>query len=236
MPDIPSEFLRYSIQKTPGACLDIVLACAKDGALHWQDLFQHGLSEVIAGDLRLERRLFRHLCIDAVQDHGNAILSSYLGRLSPEHHKRLFTSEALMDKNHPVSYVFSRAAFATSGTLALELLGTFIKAGLSGGRLQELAKRRNKDVQQACRLGNQNFLDFLLPKLQPIPDTLLEHIVASETHGPSIVSRLIQSGTVTFAAFNDPKVLRSANQNVSMMLSALAARSTREKSRFSEKV
>lgn len=110
MPNVSSDTINYFIQASPGGSLDVALACAADGQPHWQALFEHGLIGAVVDDPRVERRLFNHLCIDAVQIHGNPLLTAYLAGLSPKHSHRIFSDSTLQDKNHPVNHVFSKAA------------------------------------------------------------------------------------------------------------------------------
>jgi hypothetical protein len=85
MPNAPSDMLNYFIQSSPGGSVDVALACAADDKPHWLALFEHRLIGAVADDPRLERCLFNHLCIDAVQIHGNLLLMAYLDGLSPMH-------------------------------------------------------------------------------------------------------------------------------------------------------
>ena len=233
MPNAPSDMLNYFIQTSPGGSLEVALACAADGQPHWQALFEHGLIGAVADDPRLERRLFNHLCIDAVQIHGNPLLKAYLARLSPKHGDRIFSDSALQDKNHPVNHVFSKAAFTTpGGALARELLATFIAAGLQGKKLHALAMRRHKDVQRACSFGNQAFLDLLFAHLQPIPAKLLIYVVADDTHSSTLLANLIVAGAVPLTDFTNPKVHRFASIKAFSLLDAMSARATREPERL----
>ena len=228
MPNVPSDMLNYFIQKSPGGSLEVALACAADGQPHWQALFEHGLIGAVAEDPRLERRLFNYLCIDAVQIHGNSLLKAYLAGLSPMHSQRMFSSAALQDKNHPTNAVFSMAAFTTpSGALARELMTTFVAAGLQGDKLQVLAMRRHKDVQRACSLGNQAFLELLFAHLQPIPTKLLIHVLADKTHSSALLAHLVVTGTVPLTDFTNPKVQRFASFEAFSLLDAMAARAAR---------
>lgn len=229
MPNTPTDLLRYSILKAPDGCLDVVLACAEDGQPHAQVLLRHGLIEAIAQDPRLERRLWRSLCIEALPVHGLAIVKDYLVGLSPAHHERLFAASALQDKHHPANHLFSQASFKTTkGALALALLDTFVAAGLHGERLQALALRRHQDVRRACSLGNSVFLVFILRHLQPIPIKLLICVVENETHSPELIAALLTSGQMALEDFLNPKVRRFASPAVMAMISALEARATRQ--------
>ena len=229
MPDTQSDLLRYSILKAPAGCLEVVLACAADGQPHAQVLLRHGLIAAIAQDPRLERRLWRSLCIEALPIHGLAIVKDYLAGLSPPHHERLFATSALQDKHHPVNHLFSQASFKTAkGALALALLDTFVAVGLQGERLQALALRRHQDVLRACSLGNATFLVFLSRHLQPLPVKLLTYVVGNETHSSELVVALLTSGQMTLENFLSPKVRRCASPAAMEMLSALEARATRQ--------
>jgi len=228
MPNVPGATLNYFIQSSPGGSLDVALACAADGQPHWQALFEHGLIGAVADDPRLERRLFNHLCIDAVQIHGNPLLKAYLAGLSPTHGDRIFSDSALQDKNHPVNHVFSKAVFTTpGGALAREMLATFITAGLQGDKLHALAMRRHKDVQRACSFENQAFLELLFAHLQPVPIKLLSHVVADETHSSALLAHLVATGTVPLTDFTNPTVQRFASVNAFSLLDAMAARAAR---------
>ena len=228
MPNVPSVTLNYFIQSSPGGSLDVALACAADGKPHWQALFEHGLIGAVADDLRLERRLFNPLCIDAVQIHGNPLLRAYLDGLSPMHSHRIFSDSALQDKNHPVNHVFFKATFTTpGGALARKLMATFIAAGLRGDKLHALAMRRHKDVQRACSLGNQEFLELLFTHLQPIPTKLLIYVVAGETYSSSLMANLVVTGTVPLTDFTNQKVHRFASVKEFSLLDAMAARASR---------
>ena len=228
MPNVPSDTLNYFIQSSPGGSLDVALACAADGKPHWQALFEHGLIGAVADDLRLERRLFNPLCIDAVQIHGNPLLRAYLDGLSPMHSQRMFSGAALQDKNHPANHVFSKAAFTTpGGALARELMATFVAAGLQGDKLHALAMRRHKDVQRACSLGNQAFLELLFAHLQTVPTKLLIHVVADEAHSSALLAHLVATGTVALTDFTNPTVQRFASFKAFTLLDAMAARAAR---------
>ena len=232
MPNAPSDMLNYFIQTSPGGSLEVALACAADGQPHWQTLFEHGLIGAVAEDPRLERRLFNHLCIDAVQIHGNPLLKAYLAGLSPMHSQRMFSGAALQDKNHPANHVFSKAAFTTpSGALARELLATFIVAGLQGDKLHALAMRRHMDVQRACSLENQAFLELLFAHLQPVPIKLLIYVVADKTHSMSLVAHLVAAGALPLVDFTNPKVHRFASVEAFSWLDAMTARATRQPER-----
>ncbi|WP_156955229.1 hypothetical protein [Polaromonas glacialis] len=232
MSNVPSDTLNYFIQTSPGGSLEVALACAADAQPHWQALFEHGLIGAVADDPRLERRLFNHLCIDAVQIHGNPLLRAYLAGLSPKHGDRIFSDSALQDKNHPVNHVFSKAAFTTpGGALARELLATFIAAGLQGKILHALAMRRHKDVLRACSFGNQAFLDLLFAYLQLIPIELLIYVVADETHSSTLVANLVVAGAVPLTDFTNPKVHRFASEKALSLLHAMAARASRQPER-----
>lgn len=233
MPNTKIEFWRYAILNAPSGCLDVVLACAVDGASHWEDLFQHGLPDAIAGNSSLERRLFRDLCIDDVKVHANAIVRSYLAELSRDHHDQFFAAPALQHKNHPANDIFSQAAFKTqSGSRALKLMSTLIEAGLQGERLQALATRRHRDVRKACKQGNQAFLKVLFQNMQSVPIEFLLYVVKDPTYGPSLVSSLLGSKTVPLARFLDPQVRNNANADTEAFISALGARAERTLSRF----
>ena len=232
MPNAPGDMLNYFVQTSPGGSLEVALACAADGQPHWQALFEHGLIGAVAEDPRLERRFFNYLCIDAVQIHGNPLLKAYLAGLSPKHSQRMFSDSALQDKNHPVNPVFSKAAFTTpSGALARELMTTFVAAGLQGDKLQALAMRRHKDVQRACSLGNQAFLELLFAHLQPIPTKLLIHVVADEMHSSALLAHLVVTGTVPLTDFTNPTVQRFASFEAFSLLDAMTARATRQPER-----
>ena len=228
MPNVPSDMLNYFIQTSPSGSLDVAFACAEDGQPHWQALFEHGLIGAVAADPRLERRFFNHLCIDAVQMHGNLLLRAYLDGLHRKHVHRIFSDSALQDKNHPVNHVFSKAAFTTpGGALARELMATFVAAGLQGNKLHALAMRRHKDVQRACSLGNQAFLEHLFAHLQPVPTKLLMYVVADETHSSALLAHLVVTGTVPLTDFTNPTVHRFASVKAFSMLDAMAARAAR---------
>ena len=228
MPNASGDMLNYFVQSSPGGSLEVTLACAADGQPHWQALFEHGLIGAVAEDPRLERRFFNYLCIDAVQIHGNPLLKAYLAGLSPKHGDRIFSDSALQDKNHPVNHVFSKAAFTTpSGALARELMATFIAAGLQGDKLHALAMRRHKDVQRACSLGNQGFLELLFAHLQPVPAKLLIYVVADETHSCTLLAHLVVTGTVPLTDFTNPTVHRFASVKAFSLVDAMAARAAR---------
>ena len=232
MPNAPGDMLNYFVQTSPGGSLEVALACAADGQPHWQALFEHGLIGAVAEDPRLERRFFNHLCIDAVQIHGNPLLKAYLAGLSPMHSQLMFSDAALKDKNHPANAVFSKAAFTTlGGALARELMTTFVAAGLQGDKLQALAMRRHKDVQRACSLGNQTFLELLFTHLQPIPTKLLIHVVADKTHSSALLAHLVVTDTVPLTDFTNPTVQRFASFEAFSLLDAMTARATRQPER-----
>lgn len=226
------ELCRYAVQNAPGGCLDVVLACADDGASHWEDLFRHGLPDAIASNLILERRLFRDLCNHKVKAHASAILRTYLAKLSSDHHAQFFAAAALEKKNHPANHIFCWAAFKTpDGAIALAMLETLIKEGLQGDQLQALATRRHGDVAKAVKQGNQAFLTLLFQHLKAVPVKLLVYVVTNNTHGLSLVSRLIDDRVVPLARFLEPEVQGNANAGTRQMISDLDARATRTLSR-----
>ena len=103
----------------------------------------------------------------------------------------------------------------------------FVAAGLQGDKLQALAMRRHKDVQRACSLGNQAFLELLFAHLQPVPTKLLINVVADETHSSALLAHLVVTGTVPLTDFTNPKVQRFASVKTFSLLDAMAARASR---------
>ena len=106
-------------------------------------------------------------------------------------------------------------------------MATFIAAGLQGDKLHALAMRRHKDVQRACSLGNQRFLELLFAHLQPVPTKLLIYVVADETHSSILLAQLVITGTVPLSDFTNPKVHRFASVKAFSLLDAMAARASR---------
>ena len=106
-------------------------------------------------------------------------------------------------------------------------MATFIAAGLQGDKLHALAMRRHKDVQRACSLGNQGFLELLFTHLQSIPTNLLIYVVAGETYSNTLMANLVITGTVPLTDFTNPKVHRLASVKAFSLLDAMAARASR---------
>lgn len=228
MPTPKNDFIDYLIDHSANGCLDVVINCAKDGHDYWRSLFARGFANVIEENSRLRTRFFKHLCIDEVQPHSGPIFQSFLENLTEENRQQFFSTSALKDKNHPANHVFSRAAFTTpSGTLAFDLLKSFISTGLCDASLNELALRRHLDVKMACTTGNHDFLNLLFQHLRPAPSKLLVHVVENPKNGPVLVAKLIQNGTVPLQTFKNRELLIAADEHVLLVISGLEARQTR---------
>lgn len=227
-----TDFAKFVVDNATRSALDVVSACAVDGAPYWELLFSQGLADAISEDQEFESEFFQRLCAKRGLPYSARIVDTYLQQMPDDRRKRFLDVAALKRKAHPINQVFYGASFMNpSGQYMLDVFKVFVKHGLTPEKVDVVAARCFDDLERTCNLVHEDFMTTVVPMLTRFPEELAQRIVSRSAQAPRVISILVTQCGVSITTFSDPKIMVMARPDVQAYISAMEARLQREPAR-----
>lgn len=223
-----SNLARFTINRATKASLELITTCAVDGDPTWKLFFQEGMADALSEDKELENEFFVKLCDTRGLPYSAEIIDAYMAQMPADRRDALMEATNLKKKRHPVNMSFYKSTFkGKEGEYFLDVFMVFFKYGLDSEKLDIVVSRCFDDLERACTVGNDKFIESVIPKLASIPEELLQRIVSRSHMAEEVITTFVKKCNVPIETFTDSRIMVHARPEVAQFITAFHARNNR---------
>ena len=226
------DLVSFLIERSPYGVLEAVISCALDDDPRGKQLLANGFASTVAHSPKLEQQFFDRLLVSQPLPYASSTIDAYLTGLLPAQLSTFFSAQTVAEKKHPARQALYGAAIPSkNGRVFLDVLAVFMRHGTQAAFLEMFIKRGANDLVRAVAQGNKAFLTLMAPAIQKAPTSLFVSILELAEKSPDVIDLVVNTCAVPVTVFEDPRVLRHASLNLNGLVSAMAARATRQPER-----